>query len=913
MNAHHDTATPTLSVMDPRSLAIRSVAYCRHPDKQAIESRITRQVFDEAGRLVASWDPRLWASAPKPNLATHYGLSGQPVLTESVDAGWQLNLLNQAGSLHSFWDGRGNQRHCEYDNQQRPITVTEQAAEELPRVVERLTYGGSGQVFAERNQCGRVIRHDDPASSQVINEYGLAGSALVESRRFLTELKTPDWPFEPDARAEWLEDQSFVTRHTFNPAGEIERQTDAMGNTRIFGYDVAGKLNDTWLLLAGDGKQLQRLVSDIHYNAYDQVESETAGNGVSTQVHYSADDGRLIRLTALVGSQKPLQDLNYVYDPVGNIVELKDQSRTVSFFNNQRVEPINRYRYNSLYQLVEAKGWEVSSPSHGPALPALLPTPLDSNQLRNYTQQFDYDRAGNLITRHHSGAPGFSMFTSVGSNRSLAQRDDGSLPGEAEIDLGFDACGNQLELQRGQAMTWDIRNQLSRVTLVKRESEPDDYECYAYDRPGHRLRKVSFSQGSRRTLRTEVRYLPSLAIHRNADGEEHHVISIEAGRSSVRALHWPKGIHVDQLRYSLSDHLGSSTLELDDEAGVLTQEHYYSFGGTACWAGKSALVAKYKSIRYSGKERDATGLYYYGYRYYAPWLQRWVSPDPLEEYDGVNIYAFVSNSPATHVDEDGLVGERAAALNNDVQINLDRIFLLDEYAGYSASAPAGQNAHSFSETLDARPGVLWGDQDQFLGTAYKFTPPRSYFDPDLQVRLRNVREQSGTGPIVVTTIFEHVHDSVNPYKIMSKHWNGVDEFSNTFFPDVWKLQSNYKVSKTKDYYANQVVSHQYELVSKKMGFYGVLPSVVENQFVMNNRTLEVTSKLDALSPEMLHDFLNMTPIGKGTQISLNEFDMEARWVDRQIDPILHPIAHFSIGVSPRGLSVGRELIRDALS
>jgi len=409
--------------------------------------------------------------------------------------------------------------------------------------------------------------------------------------------------------------------------------------------------------MAGESKQPQSLVHDIRYNAQDQVERETAGNGVLTHVEYAADDGRLIRLVAAVGNQKPLQDLNYVYDPVGNIVKLHDESQAVSHFNNQRIEPINRYRYDSLYQLVEAQGWEVSQPSHGPALPALLPTPLDPNQRRNYTQRFEYDRGGNLITRQHSDAPGFSMFTSTRSNRSLAQRDDGSLPGEPDIASSFDAGGNQQELQRGQAMLWDSRNQLSRVTLVKRETEPDDYECYRYDRPGHRLRKTGFTHSSGRTLRSEVRYLPGLEIHRQADGEKHHVISVEAGRSNVRALHWPEGAHSDQLRYSLSDHLGSSTLELDDETGLLTQEHYYPYGGTACWAGKSALVAQYKTIRYSGKERDATGLYYYGYRYYAPWLQRWISPDPAGSINGLNLFCFVANNPIKLNDVDGRLYE----------------------------------------------------------------------------------------------------------------------------------------------------------------------------------------------------------------------------------------------------------------
>jgi insecticidal toxin complex protein TccC len=653
MNPH--AATPTLSVIDPRTLAVRSVGYCRHPDNPVIDPRITRQRFDAAGRLVESWDPRLWDTAPRPNLNTVYGLSGQPLLTDSVDAGWQLDLPDQAGSPCCFWDARGSQHHTEFDEQQRPIAVVEQVAGEAPRVVERLTYGDCAPAFAEHNQCGQLIRHDHPAGVQTFPAYGLGGAVLVEEQRFLADLEIPDWPLDIDERETWLEDRSFITRHAFNPGGELQRQTDAMGNVRTFGYNVAGKVSETWLHMAGEGTRPQRLVSAIRYNALNQVERETAGNGVLTRVEYAADDGRLLRLLAAVGSQKPLQDLNYRYDPLGNIVELEDKSQSVTHFNNQRIDPINRYRYDSLYQLVEARGWEVSQPSHGPTLPTLLPTPLDPNQRRNYTQRFEYDRGGNLISRQHSGAPGFSMFTSARSNRSLGQRDDGSLPGEPDIDSGFDACGNQRELQRGQAMLWDSRNQLTRVTLVKRETGPDDYEGYRYDRPGHRLRKVGFAHSSGRTLRSEVRYLPGLEIHRQAEGEEHHVISIEAGRSNVRALHWPQGTHDDQLRFSLSDHLGSSTLELDDEAGVLTQEHYYPFGGTACWAGKSALVAQYKTIRYSGKERDATGLYYYGYRYYAPWLQRWLTPDPAGSLDGLNRYQMVGSNPSSFYDWQGTI------------------------------------------------------------------------------------------------------------------------------------------------------------------------------------------------------------------------------------------------------------------
>ncbi|MEX3774929.1 RHS repeat domain-containing protein [Pseudomonas sp. MYb118] len=646
MNAHRDT--PTLAIVDPRSLAVRSVGYCRLPDEADIESRVTRQIFDGVGRAVASWDPRLFGLSTKANQTTVYELSGQPVLTESVDAGWQLKLMNHASSLHSMWDGRGNQTRFEYDDQQRPLAVIEQMGDASPKIVDRFRYGDGA---ASRNQCGQLIRHDDPAGSGVIDEYGLLGTTLVESRRFLKALETPDWPLDIEEREQWLEEQSYVTRHVFLPTGDLEHQTDAMGNVRSFVYDVAGSRCESWLLLAGT--QPQCLISDIRYNALGQVESETAGNGVRTQFFYGDDDGRLLRSVASVAGKNPLQDLNYTYDPAGNITELEDKAQSVTWFNNQRVEAINRYRYDSLYQLVEASGWEVVTPSHCPALPTLLPTPLDPNQRRNYTQRFDYDKAGNLVTRHHSNSPSLSMFTSAHSNRSLPQHKDGSLPGEADIEAGFDAAGNQLALQRGQVMTWDTRNQLSRVTLVNRNDDPGDDERYAYDRPGHRVRKVCVSHNHRRALHEDVRYLPNLEVRRQADGEEHHVISVEAGRSSVRALHWPQGTQADQLRYSLSDHLGSSTLELDEKAGVLTQEHYYAFGGTACWAGKSALAANYKTNRYSGKERDATGLYYYGHRYYAPWLLRWLSADPLGMVDGPNVYLAFKNNPIKFIDSEG--------------------------------------------------------------------------------------------------------------------------------------------------------------------------------------------------------------------------------------------------------------------
>src|SRR5690606_3351966 len=68
--------------------------------------------------------------------------------------------------------------------------------------------------------------------------------------------------------------------------------------------------------------------------------------------------------------------------------------------------------------------------------------------------------------------------------------------------------------------------------------------------------------------------------------------------------------------------------------------------------------------RFSSKEvQDSYGLYYYGYRCYSPYFQRWLNRDPVgAEYD-VDLYRYVYNSPLHYVDPDGLWG--IAFGNND--------------------------------------------------------------------------------------------------------------------------------------------------------------------------------------------------------------------------------------------------------
>jgi len=111
-------------------------------------------------------------------------------------------------------------------------------------------------------------------------------------------------------------------------------------------------------------------------------------------------------------------------------------------------------------------------------------------------------------------------------------------------------------------------------------------------------------------------------------------------------------------RFQLGNHLGSAVLEVDEAGRVLSYEEYHPYGTTAYQAGTGAAEASLKRYRFTGKERDEeTGLYYHGARYYAPWLGRWASADPIHpmsaQRSSPNRYAYVLGRVIVANDPDG--------------------------------------------------------------------------------------------------------------------------------------------------------------------------------------------------------------------------------------------------------------------
>ncbi|NHB86252.1 RHS repeat domain-containing protein [Photorhabdus tasmaniensis] len=668
--------TPTVSVHDNRGLTIRDIGFHRTTANGDTDTRITYYQYNACGQLSQSIDPRLYEtkqrdSTIKSNFLWQYDLTGNTLRTESIDAGRIVTLNDIEGRPILTVTATDVIQTRQYETSSLPgrlLSIAEQVPEEkTSHIIERLIWADNTEAEKSHNLVGQCIHHYDTAGVTRLENLSLTGAVLSQSRQLLIDSQEANWT--GDNETHWqntLANEVYTTLNTLDATGALLTQTDAKGNTQRLAYDVAGQLKRSWLTLKDQTEQV--IIKSLTYSAAGQKLREEHGNGVITEYSYEPETQRLIGIkTSRLSDTNVLQDLRYEYDPVGNVINIRNDAEATRFWRNQKVIPENTYTYDSLYQLISATGREMANINQqNNQIPSPV-LPSDNNTYTNYTRTYTYDRGGNLTKIQHSSPATQNNYTTniTISNRSNRAVLSSLTADPAQVDTLFDAGGHQKTLTPGQNLNWNARSELQQVTVVVRDSSVEnDREWYCYGNDGMRLLKVSEQQTGNNTQTQRVTYLPGLELRTTQNNisttEDLQVITIgKAGRAQVRVLHWetgkPEDISNNQLRYSYDNLIGSSQLELDDKGQIISQEEYYPFGGTAMWAANSQTEANYKTIRYSGKERDATGLYYYGYRYYQPWVGRWLSADPAGTVDGLNLYRMVRNNPVRLTDIDGRI------------------------------------------------------------------------------------------------------------------------------------------------------------------------------------------------------------------------------------------------------------------
>lgn len=701
MNASVHHLTPKMLVIGPRGEAIGHVEYLRSEAGEEVRALINRLQYDVAGQLVAQQDPRL----PKPNTTSVHRLDGMAVRTRNVDGGENTVLPGLGSELLLSWDANDNHREMGYDPQLRLRTVTENGVTDF----ETFNYSDAS-ADPTHNLRGQMTALSDPSGTVQIDSFAMSGPSLEETRTF-------------------KDGKICTSRQRFSAVGALLQTTDAGGHVQQSTYDIAGQLVRVQLQLSG--QNFQDILNGADYNAAGQITEQRLGNGVTNHWHYRAADGCLLRQYSQKGSEPAIQDFGYDYDAAKNVIRIVDHTYTPTFFRNQRVDGERTFAYDSSYRLIRSTGYSDAPPADNPG----RPQPTDPNDRRNYVESYEYDDGHNLKKLSHvrdGNTHNRKMFIDPASNRGVRWEE-----GDPEPDFStrFNRAGSLLALQTGQPMAWNSRNQLSSLTLVEHACGPPDQELYQYSQ-GARVYKRLETHTRKVSHVDEVHYVGSLEVRTRNNGEELHRITVAIGVGEVTCLHWvagkPPGIDVDQVRYSHSDHLGSSVTEIDQRAQIISRESYYAFGGTASMAARSQIEADYKFIRYSGKEADATGLYYYGARYYAPWLCRWISADPAGDADGLNRYAFVGNNPLSYVDPSG--GTRAEAaimlyagfvsqVAGNAEYTLDRLHNIIQQKGIKRSLLANLTVEGLKGAIGYEAGLIGGGQIDMAMPGFPATTP----------------------------------------------------------------------------------------------------------------------------------------------------------------------------------------------
>ena len=661
--AHNNT--PALIHLDTLGRPILSIDHNRVANID--EFYQTRIVLDIEGNARSIVDAR-----GNTVMSYKYNMLGHRVYQDSMDAGERWMLNNVAGNPVRGWDNRDNIFSYVYDELQRPVQSRVEGGDgvaPLNNVFERIIYGEGQANDRQLNLRGKPFAHYDTAGKLEFAEYDFKGNLRHSTRRVTQDYKNiPDWSgVALDAQLDGA-DYIFTAENRFDALNRAVWSQTPDGSITEPGFNEAGLLETVRVTQNGS---TELFVKDINYNEKGQRTRIIYGNDVVTNYSYDRETFRLIRLETRKADNQLLQDLRYTYDPVGNITHLEDRSIPTVFFGNQKVEPAAVYTYDALYRLIEATGREhigqltFDQQDNWDDRPFLKKYGAgDALAWRNYTQNYRYDATGNILEMNHSVGTGSWTrdYVYESNNNRLNTTEVGSqtYTYPHHLQHGFVTFMPHL-----QVMNWNFRDELQAVAQQRRtDGGTPETTYYVYDSDGQRVRKVTenaANPGATPTRKSERLYIGGVEVYREHSGVnagmERKTLHVMDDTRRIAMIETRNAINdgtpVRFVRYQLSNHLGSASLEMDHLAQIITYEEYHPYGSTSYQAARRQTETP-KRYRYTGKERDEeSGLYYHGARYFVAWLGRWLSADPNGLASGINAFVYCLCRPIVLVDPDG--------------------------------------------------------------------------------------------------------------------------------------------------------------------------------------------------------------------------------------------------------------------
>jgi RHS repeat-associated protein len=453
-----------------------------------------------------------------------------------------------------------------------------------------INYPTSGTINFRYDALNRLTNMVDAAGTTVYS-YDAAGQLLTTSG-----------PFASDAITSTYMDRLRTTLTLQQPTGVW---------TNSFAYDSVKRLTNVTSQAGRFGSTYQSGLPSLLPTGL------SLPNGAHLTNFYDSD-ARLLGTYLINSGNTVLDSYGYLYDPANQRTNLiRADGSTVA------------YTYDRIGQLVGD-------------------TAGDS---------YVFDTAWNLT--NHDGSP---YHVDVKNQLTTAQN----------VPFIYDQNGNPTTYSaEGTAflytMSYDDEN---RLASFYQNSGSSNRTELVYDGLGKLRRQLqSFWGGSGWIYDGETRYIyDGKRVIQERDSNNNPTISYTRGSDLSGSMEGAGGIGglLSRSVYSLASHVwtnhafyfadgnGNVTYMIDANQAMVASYRYDPFGMIT---GQNGSLANANVYRFSSKELvpfGYFGLYYYGYRFYDPNLQRWLNRDPIEESGGANLYGYCFNSPARFTDPMGL-------------------------------------------------------------------------------------------------------------------------------------------------------------------------------------------------------------------------------------------------------------------
>jgi RHS repeat-associated protein len=559
----------------------------------------------------------------------------------------------------------------------------------------------------------RVIKEIDPLEQQTLYSYTtkLNGQGIPVLVKEITDCRGIKTVITHDALGRVAHQETIDSFGTtfeeistlYDPIGNKAKQSLTTKGAPVvnrFIYNAMGRLIKTTEAL---GTPEQKTVSR-KYDHADRLTALTKADGIVLGYTYD----HLGRMAALTSSDAALA-ISYTYDENSNILSAHDHELEITRsynIHNQLISEI--FPYGDLKYSYDASGRLIrfTLPDHSSVATTyrgMKPHTIERQGPLTYDETYlDYDNSLNPTKIQLPKQSGLLEYTYDLLNRPLTtktpfwtehllfsnnlvdqknlQDSQGSQEcrfsydplkrllnedGIAEHSFTYDMLGNAITFD-GNPRTFNARNAL----------QSDSKGTYTYDLNGNRIEggKTTYSYDPLDRLiavQTETgtytyRYDPTgrRLFKQHGDEkiaylwqQEEEIGSLSLNSPDIlldfRALD-PQGRPFalelqGKLYLPIQDAYGHVRALFDPETNDTCATYRYSAFGEEQTFG--SLLSPW---RFAGKRADPeTGLIYFGKRYYDPQSLSWTTPDPLDDADGFNLYAYVHNNPLLYVDPDG--------------------------------------------------------------------------------------------------------------------------------------------------------------------------------------------------------------------------------------------------------------------